>query len=246
MKRLQFGIRHFLGLAAITAVAIQGYQLLTGASLDARMVTATSRGDIILFRLMLWLGADVDRGAGTSGYGPTPLLDAAYRGDLPAVRLFVEHGAFIDYEEKDGFSAITYAAGQSQWDIVEHLYHAGANFRLPDGSGLTAIDYALRQGRSEVVAMFHSRPTPKGHWRISSKDWVLQEVDGQLSNFRYDVWHRWPTTGREACVKTFNALVAQSSDGTKVLNGPIHFDFSDDGNSLHITFADGTKQRVEI
>lgn len=246
MKRLQFGIRHLLGLAAAIAVALQGYQLFTGASLDDRMVTAARRGDITWFRLMLWLGADVDCGAGASGYGPTPLLDAAWRGDLPAVRLFVEHGAYIDYEEKDGFSAITYAAGHSHWDVVEYLYHSGANFRLPDGSGLTAIDYALQQGRSEMVAMFHSRLTPEGHWRISSKHTALHEVQDEPSNFRYDVWHRWPKTGREACVKTLHALVTQSTDGTKVINGPVHLDFSDDGNSLHVTFADGAQKRFEL
>ena len=206
------------------------------------MVTAAERGNDTLFRLTLWLGADVDRGAGKGGYGHTPLLDAAYRGDLPAVRLLVEHGAYIDYEERDGFSAITYAAQESHWDVVEYLYHSGANFRLPDGYGLTAVDYALRQGRSDLVAKFHSRPTPSHRWRISSKDQTLHEDDGQQLNRRYYVWQRWPTTGREACVKTFPALIVKSNDHTCVLHGPTDFTFSDDGNSLHVIFADGTTQ----
>ena len=168
MKKFQFGIRHLLGLTAIVATALAAYQVWTGPSLDERMVSAAKRGDSSMFRLLLWLGADVDKGAGTNGYGNTPLLDAAYHGDLRAVRLFVEHGAYLDYEEKDGFSAITYAAGQSHWDVVEYLYHAGANFRLPDGSGLTAVDFAVRQGRDDISAKFHSRPTPRDWWRIAA------------------------------------------------------------------------------
>jgi ankyrin repeat protein len=246
MTRLQFRIRHLLILIAITAIALQAARLWRGASLDERLVIAAERGNTDLFRLLVWLGADVDRGAGSSGYGPTPLLDAAYRGDLRAVRLFVEHGAFIDYEEKDGFSAITYAAQQSHWDVVEYLYHSGANFRLPDGSGITAVEYALRQDRRDMVATFHAHPTSTRRWRISSKKWVLQEEDGHPCNFRYDVWHRWPTTGREACVKTFLAWVDTSSGGQTVLRGPVKFDFSESGNRLYVTFADGMKRRYEL
>ncbi|KAA5539177.1 ankyrin repeat domain-containing protein [Roseiconus nitratireducens] len=239
MRRVSFGIKHLLVITAVTALALAGYRLATGPSLDQRMVGAATKGHGHRFAWLVWLGADVDRGAGESGYGHTPLLDAAYQGNLNAVQLYVEHGAYVDYQEKDGFTAITYAARESHWDIVSFLARHHANFRLPDGYGLTAVDYAVRQGRDEMVALFHSKPTPLSRWRVSQRDWPLHVDDGQPLNRRYYLWHTWRITGQESCVLSLPALVDADGAEKTLKSGPIDFQFIDHGNRVRVVFADG-------
>nr|WP_261361805.1 ankyrin repeat domain-containing protein [Aeoliella straminimaris] len=121
------------------------------------MVRAAERGDTFMFAALIALGAQVDRGFGTGGYDTTPLMDAAYDGDLRAIELYLQHGAYVDYQEKDCFTAINYAAMEGHWDIVLRLHAAGADPHHRDATGSTAVDYAKEQGRYDIAEELKKR-----------------------------------------------------------------------------------------
>ena len=88
------------------------------------------------------------------------MQEAAYQGNLLAVRLYVENGAYLDYIEKDGFSPINYASMEEHWDVVEFLCQSGANPYLVDATGNTALSYARDAGQDSVVQLIHKLGTP--------------------------------------------------------------------------------------
>jgi hypothetical protein len=105
---------HFTGrsqlvvLTTLAAMAVVGIQIWHGPTLEQRLWKAACAGDSQTFAWLVWLGADV--GVDKHGYSPSPMQEAAYQGNLLAVRLYVLYGAYLDYLEKDGFSPTNYAA----------------------------------------------------------------------------------------------------------------------------------------
>ena len=149
--RFRFSIRQFILLTAASAFAVSAFKMYSGPSLEDRMVLAARRGNSGMFAVYIALGANVDCGRGTGGYNPTPLLDAAYDGDLRAVELYLQNGAYVNYQEKDSFTAINYAAMEGHWDVVLRLHQAAADCCHRDATGATAIDYAINLGRPDIA-----------------------------------------------------------------------------------------------
>ncbi len=139
-------------------MAIVGFQIWNGPTLEQRLWQAACAGDSQTFAWLIWLGADV--GVGKQGYSPSPMQEAAYQGNLLAVRLYVLNGAYLDYVEKDGFSPINYAAMEEHWDVVEFLCQSGANPHLVDATGNTALSYARDAGQDKVVQLIRKLGTP--------------------------------------------------------------------------------------
>ena len=95
-------------------------------------------------------------GAGRPGSPPLPadpgrrplndqLIQAAYRSDLPAIKQSLEAGADVNALDDYGQSALMLAAestkSHGKTDIVEFLLQRGADARLRDPSGLTAVEH---------------------------------------------------------------------------------------------------------
>ena len=146
-----------------------GHQIWTGPTLNERLEAAAEAGQKRRFEWFIWLGADVDAGRGKHSYRGTPMIWRANEGDLRAVKMYVEDGAFLDHTEKDCFTAGTLAAGADHWDVVEYLVRSGANFRIPDGTGRTVVDYVVKAGRKDILEQLHGKPTPLSQWRIESE-----------------------------------------------------------------------------
>jgi len=72
------------------------------------------------------------------------LWAAAFRNDLPALRLLVRHGARIDdcVEDETPFLA---AVKTSHFDAAEELLRLGADPGFRDKRGMTAFDYMLKK-----------------------------------------------------------------------------------------------------
>ena len=81
---------------------------------------------------------------------PTGLLDAAERGDLPAVERLLEDGADVDERRADGRTAVTAAALGDHVDIARALIAAGADVDLQDADRQNAL---LVTGVTGSVAM---------------------------------------------------------------------------------------------
>jgi hypothetical protein len=149
--RWKFSLKSLMALTTCVAFAIIGFQYWNGPTLEQRLWRAACAGDSQTFAWLVWFGADV--GVSKGGYSPSPMQEAAYQGNLPAVRLYVQNGAYLDYMEKDSFTPINYAAMEAHWDIVEFLLQAGANPHLVDATGRSALNYAREAGQDRVVQL---------------------------------------------------------------------------------------------
>ena len=85
--------------------------------------------------------------------GHTPLAGAAFKGDLPMVRLLVERGTDVESPCADGKTALMMAAMFNHTAIVEWLVAQGADPHATDAGGTTPLAAARMMGASEAVAL---------------------------------------------------------------------------------------------
>ena len=79
----------------------------------------------------------------------------------------LENHAYIDAESPNGTTPLMMAAEYGAPGAVKLLLEAGADPRLKNQLGLTAVDFALRANRADVaetIAAFIRSKQPKGKW----------------------------------------------------------------------------------
>jgi ankyrin repeat protein len=122
-----------------------------------------------MLEAMLDAGGDPNA---TFGEGETVLMTAARAGDLESVRALLAHGGLPDATENwHGQTALMWAAMENHADVVQALIDAGAQVdrastkhdwvkisysegnvpKTRDLGGLTALQFAARQGSAEAV-----------------------------------------------------------------------------------------------
>jgi len=90
----------------------------------------------------------VERGAAVNRAGWTPLHYAATGGHLDVVELLFEHHAFVDPQAPEtAATPLMMAARFGTEAVVERLLEEGADIRMTDKRGATAVDYARSSGR---------------------------------------------------------------------------------------------------
>ncbi|KAL3088391.1 hypothetical protein niasHS_008346 [Heterodera schachtii] len=95
-------------------------------------------------------GIDVKQQAGKSGI--TALHAAYLANDLNIVKFLVEEaGADLEIRDATGRTALMGAASDGLADIVQYLVTKKARTDWKDENGITAIDYAEKNGHTEVV-----------------------------------------------------------------------------------------------
>ncbi|MFO7276545.1 MAG: ankyrin repeat domain-containing protein [Pseudomonadota bacterium] len=110
-----------------------------------------------------------DRGADMMlTVGTTPLIRAAKAGDIPAMKLLLEHGARVDITTANGITPLMAAAGNGSSKIdtrgrykteeqaieaVQLLLTAGADINARDRNGQTALHGAASWGWNGVVKL---------------------------------------------------------------------------------------------
>lgn len=89
----------------------------------------------------------------------TPLMLAAKNGLTATVRAMIENGAKIDksFKTSGGKTALHFAVQAGQAKTVRELLELGAKANLKDGLGNTAIFYACKEGKSDVLEAFFIR-----------------------------------------------------------------------------------------
>lgn len=75
--------------------------------------------------------------------GTTPLANAIIKGDVEAVKKFIEYGCDVN-ERSNGMTPLMLAARYNQAEIIKVLIEKGANAKLTDDKGLNAMKYAER------------------------------------------------------------------------------------------------------
>ena len=78
-------------------------------------------------------------------------IQAAGRGDLPAVSLALQRGIDMNAQGADGTTAIQQAARYNKHQMVDYLIKNGADFKLADRQGVDALLMASAFGQDDVI-----------------------------------------------------------------------------------------------
>lgn len=94
----------------------------------------------------------------------SPLMVAAYNGNLPAIKLLVEHGADVNAQNLKGTSVLMYsksfAARSGDLDGLKYLIEKGALIKHKDKYNKSLLAYAHDEGNSEVIQFLESKLNP--------------------------------------------------------------------------------------
>jgi uncharacterized protein len=100
------------------------------------MMLAALNGDIDLVKLL------IDKGAEVNKKGWAPLHYAATNGHDDIVQLLIDHSAYIDAASPNGTTPLMMAARGNHVTTMKVLLDAGADPRLKNQIGVTALDFA--------------------------------------------------------------------------------------------------------
>jgi len=117
---------------------------------------AAVRDDAETVRLAIALGSDPR--AVTSPYDGTALIAAAHLGHVEVVRALIAANAPLDHVNNLDWTAVMEAVvlgdgGKRHQDTLKLLVDAGANTRIPDRGGVTALEHARQRGYAEMVTI---------------------------------------------------------------------------------------------
>lgn len=99
----------------------------------------------------------------TEQNGRTPILAAAYKGDLISVKSLLSSGTETELQDKSGQTALTLAARQGHADVVSALLDACADVDHTDNEGWTALRSAAWAGHSNVVSLLLEKGAKVDH-----------------------------------------------------------------------------------
>ena len=112
---------------------------------ESPLMLAALRGQEDVAQRLIKKGADVNK------TGWTPLHYAASGGNVPLLKLLIENHAYIDAESPNGTTPLMMAAMYGTGAAVELLLQEGADPRLTNQQGLTALQFAQRAERPDAI-----------------------------------------------------------------------------------------------
>ena len=117
----------------------------TNASLETPMMLAAHRNRKDLVEKLVARGAEVNR------KGWTALHYAASVGNVEIVKLLLDSSAYIDAESPNQTTPLMMAARSKKREVCKLLIEEGADPSLINQRDLTAADFALRAGDTELA-----------------------------------------------------------------------------------------------
>jgi ankyrin repeat protein len=84
-------------------------------------------------------------------YNNTPLCNAVVNGDIATVKKFVEYGSDVN-ELSNGVTPLMLAARYNKVEILKYLLENGADKKIKDENGNTALKYAEFSKAQEALA----------------------------------------------------------------------------------------------
>ena len=143
-------------------------RLLLAAGADVEATTdwkclplgdAARKGNVEIVRMLLDAGAQINR----ADKGSTALDEAVSRGHEAVVLLLLERGADLNASRNTYSSALHEAASRRSVRMIHILLDAGADVNRLNEFGATALDWALRCGRTDAVKALREAGGMQGH-----------------------------------------------------------------------------------
>ena len=132
----------------------------TSADGKSALGWAASLGHSIITKLLLEKGADV-MPMTRKITQMVPLEEAAAYGDLSTVQLLLNYGADLNYRDREGWSAIHWAAEDGNWEVVLLLLDNGADVNVFSSYGTSPLHCAANGGHENIVReLFHRGADP--------------------------------------------------------------------------------------
>jgi len=116
-------------------------------------VSAKRADELIKIREMLLMSPII---AIPENIGGTPLMYAAYIGNIEVIKLLIEKGADVNARNNHNGTALMLAAQRGDLVLVKLLIEKGADPRVRHASGYTALMYAAasESSDSELIKVF--------------------------------------------------------------------------------------------
>lgn len=111
----------------------------------------TMHGSHTQYLSSFWCAAVLLVGAVRVASAESPLVDAAERNDLAAVRAQLDAKANVNQAQADGMTAIHWAAYHNDADTVKLLLTAGADAKASNRYGVTPLSIACEEGSAPIV-----------------------------------------------------------------------------------------------
>jgi ankyrin repeat protein len=160
----QINARSTMGQSALYLAAFKGhfeaaeFLINAGADINAKdevgqtpLYLAAAYGHDNLVSLLLAKGADPNIHSGPEK--KTPLIIASAANQAQTVKRLLEYRTSVHLADKDGMTALMWAASQGFYDICRMLLMAGASFDITDNDGRSALAWAAQNGYGEIVAL---------------------------------------------------------------------------------------------
>jgi ankyrin repeat protein len=109
---------------------------------------AARKGAGLCAGFVLFVSFVVTSGAAT----PSPVADAAMRGDIAAVRTLIAKKGDVNAPQNDGATALHWAAFRSNLALAEMLLQAGANPKAANREGATPLWLASVNGDAKMIS----------------------------------------------------------------------------------------------
>ena len=128
---------------------------------ESHLMLASLKGQPAFVSKLITKGADVNKP------GWTPLHYAASGGHASVIAMLLENSAYIDAESPNGTTPLMMAAMYGSEESVNLLLQEGADPKLKNQQGLTALDFAQRGKRPDAIqanAAAIRKKQPAGRW----------------------------------------------------------------------------------
>ena len=131
---------------------------------ESPLMMAAMRGELKLAAALIDKDADVNK----TGWTPLHYAASSTQGDqLGVAKLLLENAAYIDAASPNGSTPLMMAAMYGNTSTLKLLLDEGADPTLKNQLGLTAVDFAQRADRKEMVELIGAAiraRQPKGKW----------------------------------------------------------------------------------
>jgi uncharacterized protein len=171
--------------AMVTNAAAMAQTAPTPAEMEAYdgLHAAVVAGSSSRLDQLVRTGADVNT---RDSFGRTPLMIAAYRGDIAVARALIELGANVNALDHHSYDAVTIAAARDDVEMLRLLLSSGGNARAIVGPvGGSALIAAARRGNAAAVAALIDARAPVDHVDYLGNTALLEAVEHGKDDARY-------------------------------------------------------------